>query len=435
MSAAKRVCSADVASDSGRDKHLFRLAETRFYFTGEHVVSMSTKIRIASIGVGGMGGTHLKLLGENPKAQIVAVCDTEPSIADSVAAKYGAKAYYDHRTMLAREKLDAITIATPHYDHPPIAIDAFHRGIHVLSEKPIGVSVKAARKAVAAHQEAKAKYPDLLYAIMFQERTLPYIRKLKDILLKGELGKLTRTTWIHTDWYRTQFYYDHGNWRATWRGEGGGVLLNQCPHTLDAWQWLVGQPDRVTAQLSLGKYHDIEVEDEATAYFKYNNGMIGHFFTTTAETPGVNRLEIAGEYGRLVLDNQPGNQKIIFHRNKISSIDHLKTAQSSFVRAPYETFEVPFDNAAPQGHAVVVDTFLSCILDGTPLIAEAKEGLNSLEMSNAMMLSSFTNRSVPLPIDEDAFEQQLAKRIATSRFQKKVAITGALDFNESWKVK
>lgn len=388
----------------------------------------NTKIRIATVGVGGMGNAHLTHITANPKAELIAVCDIDTKRADEIAAKYGVKAYYDHKTMFSAEKLDAVTIATPHYDHPGIAVDAFSHGLHVLSEKPIGVTVKAARAAVEAHERAAAK-SGLVYAIMFQERTFPHYRKMKEMIMNGELGRLMRTTWIATDWFRSQWYYDHGDWRATWKGEGGGVLLNQCPHTLDMFQWLVGVPDRVTGHVSLGKYHDIEVEDEATAYFEYKNGMIGHFTATTAEQPGVSRLEVVGEHGRLVLENK----KLTFHRNKVSGLQFLKETEKSFERAPSETIDVAFDASAPQGHAVVVDKFLDRILDGGELIAEAKEGLNSLMMSNAIMLSSFSGRTVNVPCDENAFEAELQERIRTSRFTKKNTEAAAIDFGASWK--
>ncbi|MBI4979542.1 MAG: Gfo/Idh/MocA family oxidoreductase [Spirochaetes bacterium] len=392
-------------------------------------MSESTTIRIATVGVGGMGGAHLKHITANKKAKLVAVCDVDKARADDVAAKHGATAYYDHREMFKKEKLDAVTIATPHYDHPGIAMDAFTHGLHVLSEKPIGVYVKAARKAVEAHEAAKAKYPGLVYAIMFQERTYLHYRKMKAMIQAGELGRLMRTTWIATDWFRTQWYYDHGDWRATWKGEGGGVLLNQCPHTLDMFQWLVGVPSKVTGHVSLGKYHDIEVEDEATAFFEYDNGMIGHFTAITAESPGINRLEIVGENGRLVLDGKA----LTFHRNSVSGLKHLREAASSFERAPFVTETVDYDDGQPTGHHVVVDKFLDAILDGTPLIAEAKEGLNSLAMSNAIMLSSFTGTKVSVPPDEDAFKAELDKRIATSKFRKHAATAAAIDFDASWK--
>ena len=203
--------------------------------------------------------------------------------------------------MLEHQALDAIIISTPHYDHTPITIAVLEKGIHVLVEKPIAVHVKDAHKMIAAYERAKQTTPNLIFAAMFMQRTYGHWRKIKALIDGGELGRLVRTTWLITDWFRTQSYYNNGGWRATWKGEGGGVLLNQSPHNLDLYQWFVGMPKRVTGFASLGKYHRIEVEDEVTAYFEHENGMIGHFITSTAESPGTNRLEMVGENGKLVM--------------------------------------------------------------------------------------------------------------------------------------
>jgi predicted dehydrogenase len=301
-------------------------------------------------------------------------------------------------------------IATPHYDHPTIAIEAFQRGLHVLTEKPIAVHVQAAQEMIAAYENALAKYPNLVFAVMFQQRTYGFWQKIKSLIDEGELGKLIRTTWIITNWFRTQSYYDNGGWRATWEGEGGGVLLNQCPHNLDLYQWFVGMPKRITGFAALGKYHQIEVEDEVSAYFEYENGMIGHLITSTAESPGTNRLEIAGEKGKLTFEENV----LTFYRNRVSAFDFIQNSQSSFEPVENWKIEIPYRHHGQSGHKFMIENFANAILNGEQLIAPAVEGLNSLMLGNAIMLSSFQGQPVELPIDAAAYAAKLQELIQNS---------------------
>lgn len=375
------------------------------------------RARLAVIGVGVMGKSHVRdIAARLPNTQLAAVCDIIPERADEYAATYQAPAYYNYHDLLEKEKLDGILIATPHYDHTPISIDALQRGIHVLVEKPLAVHVKDGRKMIAAYEQARAKKPDLQFAIMFMSRLHTHWKKIKEILEAGELGKLVRATWLITDWFRTQTYYDNGGWRATWRGEGGGVLLNQCPHNLDLYQWFFGLPKRVAGFAHIGKYHNIEVEDEVTGYFEHENGMVGHFITTTAESPGTNRLEIVGENGKLVYERGV----LTFYRNETSMFEFIRTSPNSFDSVPCQAEEIPVPPLQDWAHATVTETFANAILHGGNLVAYAPEGLNSLMLGNAIMLSSFQGRPVDLPFDEDVYEAKLQELIATSRFQKVV---------------
>jgi predicted dehydrogenase len=362
---------------------------------------MNGNVNIALIGVGNMGRSHARDVRDLPDTELVAICDVDQERADEVAAQFKVKAYYDYQDLFEQTGLDSVIIATPHYDHTPISIDAFQKGIHVLVEKPIAVHARDARKMIEAYQSAQEKYPGLVFSAMFMQRTYGYWLKIKDLIDSGELGQLVRTTWIITDWFRTQIYYDSGGWRATWAGEGGGVLLNQCPHNLDLYQWFVGMPDRVTGFASIGKYHHIEVEDEVTAYFEHNNGMVGHFITTTAESPGTNRLEIVGENGKLIFENG----KLTFYRNRLSMFKFIKEAASSFDKVENWVIDVPFKHHGQPGHKLIIENFANAILKGEKLIAPAVEGINSVMLGNAIMLSSFLNRTVEMPLDEDVYEK------------------------------
>ena len=386
-------------------------------------------MNIAVIGLGNMGTSHVKDISSIEGAELFGVCDIDTEKADQFAAEFHSKAYYSYQELLAADGLDAVIIATPHYFHTPIAIAFLEKGIHVLTEKPIAVHANDAGKMIAAYEKAKQEFPELVFAIMFQQRTHGYWRKIKELISGGELGKLVRTTWIITDWFRTQYYYDTGGWRATWEGEGGGVLLNQCPHNLDLYQWFVGLPARVHGFASIGKYHNIEVEDEVTGVFEHENGMIGHFITTTAESPGTNRLEIVGENGKLVFEDG----KLTFYRNRESMLDTLKTSPKAFTKVENWVIDIPFGEDTVPAHKTLILNFIDAIQNQTALIAPAPEGLNSVSLGNAMLLSSLLHQAITLPLDGDLFEKELKQLIANSTFKKEVVHKKASDdFSDSF---
>ncbi len=371
---------------------------------------MSQAVKIAVVGAGIMGKAHIKDIASLENTALVAVCDVDHAVADALANEMHVPAYYDFNDLLEHEVLDAMLISTPHYDHTPISIAALKKGLHVLVEKPIAVQVKDARKMIAAYEEAKQTNPNLVFAAMFMQRTYGHWRKIKAMIDGGELGRLVRTTWLITDWFRTQSYYNNGGWRATWKGEGGGVLLNQCPHNLDLYQWFVGMPKRVNGFVTLGKYHRIEVEDEVTAYFEHENGMVGHFITTTAESPGTNRLEIVGERGKLVYESG----KLTFFRNQRSMFEQIEQAVGGFDKVEFVQEDVPFEPMVGPGHRTVIENFANAILKGEKLIAPAAEGISSVMLANTILMSSFEGRAVEMPLDEAIYEQKLLSLIETS---------------------
>ncbi len=371
---------------------------------------MSQVVKIAVVGAGLMGKAHIKDIATLENTELAAMCDVNPTVADACAAEMHVPAYYDYNGLLEHKGLDAILISTPHYDHTPISIAALKKGLHVLVEKPIAVHVKDAHKMIRAYEEAKLTNPNLVFAAMFMQRTYGHWRKIKAMIDGGELGRLVRTTWLITDWFRTQSYYNNGGWRATWKGEGGGVLLNQCPHNLDLYQWFVGMPKRVNGFVTLGKYHRIEVEDEVTAYFEHDNGMVGHFITTTAESPGTNRLEIVGEQGKLVYESG----KLTFYRNQRSMFEQIEQAAGGFDKVEFVEEDVPFEPTVGPGHRTVIENFADAILKGDKLIAPAADGISSVMLANTILMSSFEGRAVDLPLDEDVYEQKLHSLIEAS---------------------
>jgi predicted dehydrogenase len=368
------------------------------------------KVKLGFIGVGNMGSAHLAHAASNPRIEIQAVCDINKSVADAKAAQFNSIAYYDSCEMFQKAGIDGVVIATPHYDHTPLTIAALKAGIHVLCEKPIAVHKADAEKML----EEYSKHPELKFSAMFNQRTRGIFRKVKELIENGELGKIIRVNWIITDWFRSQTYYDSGGWRATWKGEGGGVLLNQCPHQLDLFQWFFGLPSKVRAHGSLGKYHNIEVEDEITAYCEFPGGATGVFIASTAEAPGTNRLEITADNGRLIVENE----NIEFKRTEVPVTKYLKETPERFKIPDCWNINIPYSELPGQEHQRILSNFVDSILDNTPLIAPAVEGINSVELGNAMLFSALNDVTVEMPLNSEAYKKMLEKLIADSTFEK-----------------
>ena len=264
---------------------------------------MDRKIRTGIIGIGNMGCGHARSImeGKCPELELTAVADLNPARLEWARTELSPDiaCFPDALSLLDSGLIEACIISVPHYDHPTLAIACMERGIHVMVEKPAGVYTAQVRRM----NETASRHPEVVFGMMFNQRTNPVYRKLRELVQSGAYGQLRRSNWIITDWYRPQCYYDSGAWRATWSGEGGGVLLNQCPHQLDLWQWICGMPRRVEAHMHFGLWHDIEVEDDVTAYVEYENGATGVFVTTTGDAHGSNRLELQLDRARMVVEN------------------------------------------------------------------------------------------------------------------------------------
>jgi predicted dehydrogenase len=353
-----------------------------------------------------MGRSHARHVAEGrvPNAVLTAVSDADPQRLKDFGP--GVATFTDPAALLRSGKADAVVIATPHPSHADLTIAALQAGKHVLVEKPIAVHKGEARRMIRAHARRKRQ----VFAAMFNQRTDPAYQRMRDLVHGGELGAVQRVNWIITDWFRTDAYYTSGAWRATWRGEGGGVLMNQCPHNLDLMVWIAGMPSKVRGFCRLGRYHPIEVEDDVTAYLEYLNGATGVFITTTGEAPGTNRLEIAGTCGRLVFENN----LLTITRNAEPSDVFSRTNKERF-SAPKTTREdVSLPDRGPQ-HLGILQNFVAAIRGEADLLAPAAEGLHSLELANAILLSSLMNRTVDLPLDAAAYERRLKTLIRGSR--------------------
>ena len=385
------------------------------------------KVRFGIVGIGNMGTAHCKsfLSGLIKNGELTAICNSRTSKMDAILALEGAEnvvAFTDYAEMLHSDLCDAVIVAVPPYDHTAMVMQALDAGLHVICEKPAGVYTKQVKEM----NEAAAR-SDKLFGMMFNQRSNCIYRKMREMVAGGELGEIKRVNWIITNWYRSQNYFDLGGWRATWRGEGGGVLFNQCPHQIDLLQWIVGMlPTKIHAHCHFGKWHEIEVEDDVTAYMEFPNGATGVFVTSTGDAPGTNRFELTGTRGRLVCENG----RLIFDRLAIEEREFCRTARA-FVDPEYETVEVPTDGCNDQ-HVGILNNFANAILGLEPLRVRGEEGIRSVQMMNAMLLSEWLGRAVELPIDDDLYLDELNRRIAESTVVKKETPDVVLDISGSY---
>ena len=389
------------------------------------------QVKIGIIGVGNMGRTHAKNIveGKCPELKLVAVADLNPERLQWVHKELDPEValFSTAEELLDSGLMDAVIVAVPHYDHPKYALECFRRGLHVMVEKPAGVYTKQVRQMNEAARHAGVKF-----GMMFNQRTNPVFRKMRELVQSGEYGQIKRTNWIITSWYRPQFYYDSGDWRATWKGEGGGVLLNQCPHNLDLWQWICGMPVKVRSQMYFGKWHDIEVEDDVTTFVEYANGATGVFVTSTGDTPGTNRFEITLERAKIIAEGG----KLTLWELEMSEPEFSKINKEFFGQPKNVQIDVELESPPKEklGHVGVLNAFAAAILRDEPMIAGGEEGINGLTLSNAMHLSAFLGKEVELPFDEDLFYEELQKRVKTSRVKTNV-VSAVADTEGSYNTK
>lgn len=372
-------------------------------------------VKYGIIGLGNMGTGHIGnfMTGKIPNATVTALADIKKDRVDRIQNKYPEatfEKYYTASDLINNADVDAVIVAVPHYDHPSIVIEALKKGLNVICEKPAGVYTKQVKEMMEVAKNSKG-----LFTMMFNQRTNCVYRKMREIIKDGGIGEITRVNWIITNWFRTQNYYDSGDWRGTWSGEGGGVLFNQCPHQLDLISWIVGEnPKTVRSFCHFGKWHDIEVEDDVTAYFEYANGATGVFITTTGEYPGTNRLEISGRKGKLTVEND----ELVYYKTEDLE-NYLKTVKNGFGNPQTERIVVETDGENLQ-HIGICRNFTNAILGTEKLFVDGTEGINGVELMDAILLSTWLDKPVNIPIDDDVYYEELKKRIAVSRRKENV---------------
>lgn len=372
------------------------------------------KVKFGILGIGNMGMSHFVNFynGHIKNGVVTAVADLRESRRNLIQEKLPGDyvVYETAEELIEKADVDAVLIAVPHYDHPRLAIQALNKGLHVLCEKPAGVYTKQVRE-----MNEVAKKSNKLFSLMYNQRTNPLYIKMHDLIASGELGSVRRVNWIITNWFRTQFYFDSGSWRATWDGEGGGVLMNQCPHQIDLLQWIVGEmPNKVQSFCHFGKWHDVEVEDDVTAYMEFPSGATGCFITSTGDAPGSNRLEILCSKGRLLCEKDT----LTVHRHNEELQDHIKTCEKGFLEPEYQVETYEQDPKKNTQHVGIVNNFANAILGIEDLYVNGEEGINCVELINAMLLSSFKNKPVSIPVNEEEYLEELNARRKTSRLKK-----------------
>ena len=368
---------------------------------------MKKLIRFGIIGIGGMGANHANLLLQNKinNACLASICDMNKSFSKNFI---DTPFYSNASDFFNKDKIDVAIIATPHRSHVNLGKEALKNDINVIIEKPLAVTAKQCREFI----EFSKKY-DAKFGIMLNQRTNPAFIKLKKMIMSGELGKIHRYQWTITDWFRTNYYYNISDWRATWKGEGGGVLMNQSIHQLDLCQWLFGMPDSVITDMQLGHFHNIEVEDEVTSILKYKDGMKGIFSTTTGETPGVNRLEIASDYGLIIYENN----YLTWKKLSETSTSFIKNSQTLFDKPAVKTLEFEFPNDEDQHieHIRILQNFTNFLLGKEDLYVPGDQGLNSVELINTMILSGLDKKEIELPLNEEEYENKLREMIGNNQ--------------------
>lgn len=382
-------------------------------------------VRLGIVGLGNMGKAHLSNIraGKVPGLKVTALCESVGTLPDLQGDE---AAYTDVSAMINSGKIDAILICTPHFSHTTIGIEALTAGLHVLVEKPISVHKADCERLIAAHTD-KTK----IFAAMFNMRTNACFKKVKDLIDSGEIGAVRRVHWEVTNWFRTNYYYATGGWRGTWKGEGGGVLMNQCPHNLDLFQWMFGMPQRVRGFCQFGRFHQIEVEDDVTAVLQYDNGTTATFVTSTGEAPGRNVLEISAEQGRITVTD---GTKIHFQRNRQPMSKFCMDAEAAFAMPESWHMDIPVDSSGGQ-HVEILQNFTNAIIKGETLLSPAEQGIYSVELANAILLSTWQDKTIELPMSSADYERILTEKGNASTFQKSkvVAKATAADFAASFR--
>lgn len=390
---------------------------------------MTEKVKLGIIGYGAEGGMYAGFFKNNDERlndniELVAVCDNDPAKKAKVAEDFPGLPFFDnYLDLLESGIVNAIVTTVPHYDHCVMGIAALERGIHLLGEKPAGVYTKDVERLI----ETSKKHPETTFAIFFNQRTNPLYRRVKQLMDEKAIGDLQRATWIITTWWRPQGYYNQSAWRATWGGEGGGVLVNQAPHQLDLLQWICGKPEKVYAKLQYGAGRNIVVENEVNALLDFGNGATGSFITCTNDIVGTDRFEIFGTKGKIIVED---SKKLIVKQltapeaelsenmdmqdvmrlfmGQVNMEDYVKVTEEEFV--------------TPQGlqHISVLNNFADHIVNGEPLLANGEEGINGVTLANAMHLSSWLDKEVDYNVDGDLYLAELNKRIAEEgKFEQK----------------
>ncbi len=360
-------------------------------------------IRTALIGIGVMGKKYAKMICDG---EVKGIMLTAVVCRNSDAAKWVKALGRDIKIFESAEKLfenpdyyDAVIIATPHKSHPQLANNAFELGKHVMCDKPAGISVSDAVKMSKAAEKSNK-----IYAMMFHQRLYPKHIKIKEILNEGRLGDLKRIMLVNSRYLRTSHYHKSGSWRSSWSGEGGGALINQGQHILDIWQWLFDMPQSLYADICFGKYNDFKVDDELTIQMRYKNNLTAVFMLTTGEAVHQERLEIVGNKGKILLEDDT----LHIYSYSENCDDYIKTAKvNSRENLSINEEIIKFDKIE-EPYAQMLENFAGAVFGENTLIADGRNAVNPIMLTNAAYYSAWKGEAVKLPIDADEYDRMLA---------------------------
>jgi len=385
-----------------------------------HIETMPTLTRLGVIGLGNIGLQHIRHINEAVNGcQLTAVCSRQSVSAEKFP---GAQHFSDYKKLVDSGLVDAVIIATPTMAHLQQGQYALSKGLHVLMEKPLSLS------SLQGQQLLDCAGEDQVFALMLNQRTDPLFRSMKNCVDSGQLGSIVRSHWTMTNWFRPEVYFMASDWRATWKGEGGGLLVNQCIHNLDIMQWICGMPTSLRGHCSFGKYHNIEVEDEASAFLHYENGATGFFTASTGEAPGINRFDIVGDLATLSFDGE----RLTLLENSESSSAFSKNTADMFAMPEFTSTDLTPDRRMNQ-HAAIIQNFIDAIDGSETLIAPAKVGLDSLALANAILLSAWTTADVQFPLDQQYYQRELDARISISSLRDNTGIAVNIDMDKSFR--
>lgn len=350
------------------------------------------KVGFAVVGGGTIGQRHINCIKEAEGARLVAVCDIRPEVAKEMAEKNGVAAYVDLGEMLKRDDIDVVNICTPSGLHADAILQCAAAGKHVITEKPLDITLEKIDKAIKACKEAGVKL-----ACIFQNRLAPTNMMIKRFIEEGGLGRLLIGT-ASVLWYRTQEYYDTGGWRGTWAMDGGGSLMNQSVHTIDLLQWFMGPVESVIGYTGI-LAHKIETEDTGIAIVKFRNGAVGTILGTTCAYPGVaTMVQLFGEKGSIISDNN----KLKVWKMRKGTKEEEKEEEERMLKA-YGGLRVESGSADPaavakEGHLIQIEDMVKAVRENRDPIITGEDARHAVEIILAIYESARTGKEVKLPL-------------------------------------
>ena len=379
------------------------------------------KLGIAGIGV--IGESYLKLFKEGriKEGEVAAVASRNTQRVEKILEKLNlqeVRVYGSLKEMLEKESLSGVIITTPHKLHVSMMKEALQMGVSVLTDKPLSSTRKEAEEMAVFAKD----YPDLVKGVLFNKRANPIHKEIKKIIESGELGILRRALYEVTDYYRSHRYYEESGWRGTYEEEGGGVLMNQAVHQMDLLTWFTDLPKEVMAFLKEGSHRPMTTENDAYLHLFYEGGGVGHFITSTHESPGVHRLELSFDQGQILMENE---KTLKITKLQEPEEDFSRKTETLFAHVP-GTLEVkefePLEDK--EEHVRTIENFIRAIEGKEKIQSSLEEAVKSITLVNAAYLSHFTGKKGAMDFSLEEYDRELHRKIQEERALKEEKQTG-----------